>query len=319
MIVLIISCCCCRQNCCKGSDAFVSPPTTEEQRLQAVALRLSTNPPRSLLRTVCREGHPLIRIRAHNAPGQYQICNSCGERYSLSSGSWRCPSCDFDICTSCKHVTQRPGLHFPSCHAGHPLVKSHYASERASGYYFSGYYQCASCFLIKTCIEGRYFCPFCLVDVCSSCQAQPPNPTNQPIPYGNIAAPMPITVSVLPGLSQNRSPGPGPGRGPALAPPPPTGVPVKMPLDPSHNDMGCPPQPLTRVLVSPMSSPCPNPAPAPDSVSCAGIGPGKNQDGMGSHTASMKRPLHEDQIPYGVVYQGEPGYQQSQMPASANV
>lgn len=163
IVIIYIFCICCRTETHMSSEPASQDP--EEMRRS-----LSTTSRGAVTAKVCRNGHVLSFVRGKNLPGQYQICNVCGSKYSLSQRSWHCATCNFDICSTCRILNPVYGTKYPSCSRGHPLVLSRYFSPRPDGPYHSGTYVCNACAQHKPCSIARFFCAFCLVNVCPQCQ-----------------------------------------------------------------------------------------------------------------------------------------------------
>ncbi len=179
--VIILVCCICHPSwfsCCSGIPAQASManvPKTDAERQLRIGAALSTTvqfPPRTI--TSCRKGHNLVSVSSDRnrylSADAWQKCNCCGGNFLLRNGSWRCESCDFDICPSCKSPQVNETLKYPTCKQGHALVRSVYYGMYSHLPYYGGHYQCNACFLDKSCSTGRWFCVFCLVDVCDECQ-----------------------------------------------------------------------------------------------------------------------------------------------------
>jgi len=123
---------------------------------------------------MCRKQH-LLNFTSQDYNSKFssnarQKCNGCGELYLLRTGAYRCNKCDFDICTTCKNISVNYDLKYPICKQGHILVKSSYFGNNEFMPYNDKEYQCRVCLKIKSCELKRYFCPYCLIDVCEECQ-----------------------------------------------------------------------------------------------------------------------------------------------------
>ncbi len=178
---------------CTSSTITMNVPKTEAERKKRTEAALSTTvqfPPREI--TACRKGHELVYTKSDQnrylSAGAWQKCNCCGNNFDLRNGSWRCESCDFDICPSCKSPHIDETLKYPTCKQGHILVKSIYYGMYRRLPYYGGQYQCAACFQSKSCSSGRWFCVFCLVDVCDECQKR----------HDMVQAPVDVLIQPVP-------------------------------------------------------------------------------------------------------------------------
>ena len=161
--------------CCYANKSFFinalrkQPQITQKQRVILASIYVSNSCPEKAKFDTCRKRHLLTFVYGKEN-FQTQVCNICGRRYSMIEGSWRCLQCDFDVCRSCKSIVPSQSLKYKSCMNKHPLVLSNYNGVSADRPYFDGYYICNLCLHKNPCDEGRYFCAYCLINVCKDCQ-----------------------------------------------------------------------------------------------------------------------------------------------------
>ena len=160
----------CRCIRCRSSAVRIFPEEACANATQTAAM-LSTNMPPPLELKVCRLNHELIRMRFAGITRKKKICSSCGCKVSWDEQFYKCKQkCNFVICERCHYIAPGRSLKYPSCASNHPLVFSKYRGRKKEDKYFGGKYQCAVCSRQKYCEAGRYFCTYCLVDVCANCQ-----------------------------------------------------------------------------------------------------------------------------------------------------
>ena len=143
------------------------PPAapSDSDRAERIGESLSLIPLTGITYTTCPNGHELS-----TGQDEYdKVCNFCGERIDPKAGLWLCSACDFCVCSLCRVPTPLMNIQYPACKLGHPLVLSRF--ENLIGKYRNNKYQCVICLNSDNpCSEGRYFCGYCLVDVCYHCQ-----------------------------------------------------------------------------------------------------------------------------------------------------
>ncbi len=172
-VVLVVFCYCRRRH--RGPDAPAEKDKPAGDIHDRTSKKLSTSIPLpEIIISKCRQLHDLVFTRRDDKVyvGRHiwQRCNCCGESYMLKDGGWRCDKCDFDVCLQCKAARANRALKYPVCSMGHVLVKSIYVGMYSHLPYYGGEYVCAACEQHKKCAEGRWFCVYCLVDVCQECQ-----------------------------------------------------------------------------------------------------------------------------------------------------
>jgi len=143
---------------------------TEAERKARILEYFSAAPPR-LTYNSCLLGHLLTFIRSPNF-NRVVTCNECGKMYSTIHGTWACPSCSFFICEFCYQRQDAPtNAKYPACVKGHPLIFSVYPWNSLTDFHnTSGMFTCKICGKAKNVSFGRYFCCYCLVNLCASCQ-----------------------------------------------------------------------------------------------------------------------------------------------------
>lgn len=150
----------------------------------------------------CRSGHDLVLIKNDTnrflGRNAWQRCNCCGKTFMFRDGSWRCVACDFDVCPQCRTAAPHAELKYPACKRGHFLVWSVYYGMYRNLPYNNKMYKCESCLQQKSCEQGRWFCVYCMLDVCAECQKKSAVPPSAPVAPLPTVYPVPTVVPPAP-------------------------------------------------------------------------------------------------------------------------
>lgn len=116
-------------------------------------------------------------------PGNSYACDKCTRQSVCTKGRWRCPECNYDLCSicapepayakgeACQGISEPVAPSVTTvCDSNHMLWFSTYS-------YLSGVFECNKCMSQKHCSDGRWLCFQCEYDICSWCRSPPQDAT----------------------------------------------------------------------------------------------------------------------------------------------
>jgi len=126
------------------------------KKMKAENLLLKKEADSKFFYTHCPANHPLNKLITHSSGLR---CNVCGE-YPVMEGDvdWQCSPCDWDCCARCFESKSKA----VRCIKDKEHILSYTSYKKENGY---------DCHICKAKIfnSGRYWCVYCLVNVCMAC------------------------------------------------------------------------------------------------------------------------------------------------------